>query len=83
MAIGTWPFLWPAISGGHPAGRRCATLKICTGKFLLNYLGLECAPLSVYRRCAALSQGKATGIFISDVRKLTQLGYNYSAFRKS
>jgi|RifCSPhighO2_12_1023870.scaffolds.fasta_scaffold01569_3 hypothetical protein len=44
---------------------------------------LECAPLSADRRCVALNPGKATGFFSSDVRKLTQLGYNYSAFRKS
>lgn len=44
---------------------------------------LKCAPLSAARRCVALSPGKTTGFFISDVRKLTPLGYNYSAFRKS
>jgi hypothetical protein len=44
---------------------------------------LECAPLSADRRCVALHLGKATGFFSGDVRKLTQLGYNYSAFRKS
>jgi hypothetical protein len=27
-------FLWPAIPGGHPAGRCCATLKIAPGDFL-------------------------------------------------
>ncbi|TRO43961.1 hypothetical protein EQ831_06110 [Pseudomonas sp. ALS1279] len=27
-------FLWPAIHGGHPAGRRCATLKMAPGHFL-------------------------------------------------
>jgi len=26
-------FLWPAIRGGHPAGRRYATLKIVPGNF--------------------------------------------------
>jgi len=51
--------------------------------FVFSESALECAPLSADCRCAALSLGKATGIFISDVRKLTQLGYNYSAFRKS
>jgi hypothetical protein len=44
---------------------------------------LKCAPLSAERRCAVLSQGKIPGIFTSGVRKLAQLGYNYSAFRKS
>jgi hypothetical protein len=27
-------FLWPAIPGGHPSGRRCATLKMAPGHFL-------------------------------------------------
>jgi hypothetical protein len=26
-------FLWPFIPGGHPAGRRYATLKIALGNF--------------------------------------------------
>src|SRR3990167_3706466 len=44
-------FLWPAIPGGHPAGRRCATLKMIPDHFL--WPGLHRGhPLG--RRCATL-----------------------------
>ncbi|WXL25564.1 hypothetical protein WG219_20060 [Ectopseudomonas mendocina] len=44
------------------------------------YSTLECAPLSMEQfACHCLT----TKIFSGDVRKLTQLGYNYFAFRKS
>ncbi|VXC97369.1 hypothetical protein PSEUDO9AZ_30085 [Pseudomonas sp. 9AZ] len=33
MTSGT-PFLWPAIHGSHPTGRRGATSKIAPGNFL-------------------------------------------------
>jgi hemolysin activation/secretion protein len=45
--------LWPAIPGGHPAGRRCATLKMAPGHFLALWLICSLVPV------AALAQTPA------------------------